>query len=123
MTATESIIAARLETVHQALQQEEEKVKELRAIERVLVEVLEGEGVKQEATTGRPATLKEIVRGALEGAGRAISVSDVEQAVKSARGTAHVNKQGIYSTLHELAKHKEAKRVRPGMYRAVAHAH
>ncbi len=115
MTATEQIIGQKMDQINQALRMEEEKVKELRVVERILAEILEGQDIRpQTQRTGRAETLKEVVRGTLVDAGRPISISEIEQAAKERKGV--VRKQGLYSTLHEMVKHKEAKRVRPGIY-------
>lgn len=135
MTQTHSIISNKLEGVQQEIKVEDLEIQKLEGIERALQEVLEGgdteispiqgtgAGGQIAATSGgrhgRQDTLREIVLHAMSSAGRAITVPEVEAAARSIRGKA-VRKQGIYSTLHEMVNNREIKRVKPGLYRAVA---
>lgn len=122
VTQTESIIGSKLQSVQEAIVIREARIKELQAIERVLVEITTAEeaaDVKEEKPASLPATatIKDIIMDAMDKAGRPVTIREVEDAVRIAKGT--VRRQGIYSTLHEMAKHKEAKRVRAGLYRSV----
>ncbi len=134
MTSTQTSISEKLQEVQEAIKEEDTKIQQLEAIEKVLQEVLEGEHTEEEPTEGhengngeeepsgkraRKETIREIVLHALEDAGRPVTIPEVAAAAKSARGKA-VRQQGLYSTLAEMAEKKEIKRVRPGLYKALA---